>query len=538
MDRKLDLVGIGSMVVDLIYRVPRIIASEEKVILSPHDRREVVRKLVGGVTLNHLAWAGLLGLRVGIFGKQGDDEFGRFLRAGMDRYGIDKHLTLDGVSSSFAHIFVDPQGSRAIYMSPAATSETTADFIRESHADYIRSSKFLSTEISQLPLEAVVASLQIARESNVTTVLDVDVLRSDAIKTLGTREEFEAALSLADYIKPSKAAAAEITGKIDALDATRQLRQEYGARAVVITDGALGSAVSSQAFEERLPAYRITSIDSTGAGDAFLGGMIAGIQYGLDWIDILKLGNACGAACCEITGATPDTDRSLSRVFELYDGTQFTLREKPSARTTPLPADPYENALSTFLSTAINELSSIRERLGEDYFDESIKLITNAEKLGGRVHFTGIGKPQYVAGYVSALFSSTGTPAYFLDGTECVHGSAGQVARGDVVVVISNSGETAEMRASVMALKKNGALILGVSGNPKSWLARESNAFLAVGVTNEGSPLGFEPRASVIAQLYVLAALSIELQARKRITRADYNAWHPGGLIGKFTSCD
>lgn len=538
MDKRLDLVGIGSMVVDLIYRVPRIIASEEKVILSPHDGRDVVRKLVGGVTLNHLAWAGLLGLRVGIFGKQGDDEFGRFLRAGMDRYGIDKHLTLDGVSSSFAHIFVDPQGSRAIYMSPAATSETTGNFIRESHADYIRSSKFLSTEISQLPLEAVVASLQIARESNVTTVLDVDVLRSDAIKTLGTREEFEAALSLADYIKPSKAAAAEITGKIDALDATREIRQQYGARAVVITDGALGSAVSSQTFEDRLPAYRITSVDSTGAGDAFLGGMIAGIQYGLDWIDILKLGNACGAACCEITGATPDTERSLSRVFELYDGTQFTLREKPAARTTQLPADPYENALANFLGTAINELSSIRERLGENYFEESIKLITNAEKLGGRVHFTGVGKPQYVAGYVSALFSSTGTPAYFLDGTECVHGSAGQVARGDVVVVISNSGETAEMRASVMALKKNGALILGVSGNPESWLARESNAFLAVGVTNEGSPLGFEPRASVIAQLYVLAALSIELQARKRITPSDYNAWHPGGLIGKFTSSD
>jgi len=538
MDHELDLVGIGSMVVDLIYRVPRIIASEEKVILSPHEGHDVVRKLVGGVTLNHLAWAGLLGLRVGIFGKQGDDEFGRFLRAGMDRYGIDKHLTLDGASSSFAHIFVDPQGSRAIYMSPAATSETTGDYIRETHADYIRSSKFLSTEISQLPLEAVVTSLQIARESNVTTVLDVDVLRSDAIKTLGTREEFEAALSLADYLKPSKAAAAEITGKIDALDATRQLRQEYGARAVVITDGALGSAVSSQAFEERLPAYRITSIDSTGAGDAFLGGMIAGIQYGLDWIDVLKLGNACGAACCEITGATPDTKKSLSRVFELYDGAQFTLREKPSGRTAPLPADPYENALSNFLSNAIRELSSIHERLGTNYFDESVKLITNAEKLGGRVHFTGIGKPQYVAGYVSALFSSTGTPAYFLDGTECVHGSAGQVARGDVVVVISNSGETAEMRGSVMALKKNGALILGVSGNPTSWLARESDAFLAVGVTNEGSPLGFEPRASVLAQLYVLAALSIELQARKRITRADYNAWHPGGLIGKFTSCD
>jgi len=538
MDQKLDLVGIGSMVVDLIYRVPRIISSEEKVILTAHDGRDIVRKLVGGVTLNHLAWAGLLGLRVGIFGKQGEDELGRFLRAGMDLYEIDKHLTLDGNSSSFAHIFVDPQGSRAIYMSPAATGETTADYVRERHADYIRSSKFLSTEVSQLPLNAVVAALQIAREGGVTTVLDVDVLRSDAIKTLGTRDEFDTALSLADYIKPSKAAAAEITGKIDSLDATRQLRKEFGARAVVITDGALGSAASAHEFEGRLPAYQITPVDSTGAGDAFLGGMIAGIQYGLDWTDILKLANACGGACCEITGATPNLEKSLARVFELYDGTQFTLREKPARTATSSSEDPYDNAVEGFLRTAIDELNKLRSRLGEGYFQEAIKLITNAEKLGGRVHFTGVGKPQYVAGYVSALFSSTGTPAYFLDGTECVHGSAGQVARGDVVVVISNSGETAEMRASVTALKRNGALILGVSGNPQSWLARESNAFLAVGVTNEGSPLGFEPRASVLAQLYVLAALSIELQARKRITHSDYNAWHPGGLIGKYTSGD
>ncbi|MDQ3012339.1 MAG: carbohydrate kinase family protein, partial [Acidobacteriota bacterium] len=106
MEKRFDLVGIGSMVVDLIYRTPRIIGGEEKIALGKHASGEAVKMLVGGVTLNHLSWAGLLGLRVGIFGKQGDDEYGRFLRAGMDRYGLDKHITLDGSSSSFAHIFV------------------------------------------------------------------------------------------------------------------------------------------------------------------------------------------------------------------------------------------------------------------------------------------------------------------------------------------------------------------------------------------------------------------------------------------------
>src|SRR5262245_32992980 len=155
MEKRFDLVGIGSMVADLIYLTPRIIGSEEKIPLVRHESGEMIRKLVGGVTLNNLSWASLLGLRVGIFGKQGDDENGRFLREGMDLYAIDKHLTLDGSSSSSAHIFVDPEGARSIYMSPAATSETDGEYVRAQHANYIRSSRFLSTEISQLPLSAV-----------------------------------------------------------------------------------------------------------------------------------------------------------------------------------------------------------------------------------------------------------------------------------------------------------------------------------------------------------------------------------------------
>ena len=83
MNKHFDLVGVGSMVVDLIYRTPRLISGEEKIKLRRYDSGgETVKMLVGGVTLNHLSWASLLGLRVGIFGKQGDDEYGRFLRAG------------------------------------------------------------------------------------------------------------------------------------------------------------------------------------------------------------------------------------------------------------------------------------------------------------------------------------------------------------------------------------------------------------------------------------------------------------------------
>lgn len=535
------------MVVDLIYRTPRIIGNEEKIALTKYDNGSTVKMIVGGVTLNHLSWAGLMGLRTGIFGKQADDEYGRFLRAGMDRYGIDKHITLDGASSSFAHIFVDPNGGRAIYMSPAATSETTGDYIRAEHADYIRSAKMVSTEISQLPLDAVVAVLEIAREAGIVTVLDVDIPRSDALKSLvkegGNADQFERALSLADYIKPSKAAVIEMLGESDALLAAQALRQKYQAKAVIITDGEAGCAIASDELNDRVDAYRTRSIDSTGAGDAFLGGLLAGLHHGLTWPDALKLANACGAACCEISGATPDLSKSRQRVFELYDGANFEAQSKPAASAAVDSASsgsPYDNAIPFFLDTAIVELTKLRARIGdESYFRRVADFITAAEAAGRRVHVTGIGKPEYVSGYIAALLSSVGTPTYFLDATECVHGSAGQVVPGDVVIALSNSGETMELKAAILALKHNGARVIGVSGNPNSWLAKQSDEFLFAGIECEGSPLNFEPRASIMAEIYVLAALSIELQARKNISRREYNAWHPGGSIGKATSdCD
>jgi len=292
---------------------------------------------------------------------------------------------------------------------------------------------------------------------------------------------------------------------------------------------------------DRIAARRVKAFDSTGAGDAFLGGMIAGLQRGLGWRDTLSLANACGAACCELSGATPDLATSRARVLELYEGGE-TGSLLPGRETRAADAgseshstDPYQNAVRDFLDIAVNELHKLRGRIDEAYLKEVADLLTEVESKGGRIHFTGIGKPEYVAGYLSALFSSTGTPSYFLHGTECVHGSAGQVARGDAVIAISNSGETAELKATVTALRRNGALIVGVSGNSKSWLAKQSDAFLHVGVEREGSPLGFEPRASILAEIYVLAALSVELQSRKSVSLNDYNAWHPGGLIGKHT---
>ncbi len=160
-------------------------------------------------------------------------------------------------------------------------------------------------------------------------------------------------------------------------------------------------------------------------------------------------------------------------------------------------------------------------------------LILDVESKGGRVHVTGIGKPGHLSGYVASLLSSTGTPAYELHGTEAVHGSSGQVVPGDVVIAISNSGETNELKATVTALKKNGAKIISVTGNPESWLAKQGDVALIAGVTQEGDSMNKPPRASILAEALCLQSLSILLQNEKKLTKDQYVKWHPGGSLGK-----
>lgn len=138
-------------------------------------------------------------------------------------------------------------------------------------------------------------------------------------------------------------------------------------------------------------------------------------------------------------------------------------------------------AVERFGDISKEEVNRFIANVDIDSVSKAANLIQDAEKKGNRIHITGIGKPAHVAAYIASLFSSTGTPTYFLHGTEAVHGSCGQLAQGDIVIAISNSGETAELKATVVAVKKNGCKVIGVSGNGESWLAKESDAFLYAG---------------------------------------------------------
>ena len=189
-------------------------------------------------------------------------------------------------------------------------------------------------------------------------------------------------------------------------------------------------------------------------------------------------------------------------------------------------------AIKNFIEISKKETDEFLSNVDLASVEKAAKLIIEAKKRGNRLHISGIGKPAHIASYAASVISSTGTPAYFLHGTEAVHGSCGQLVAGDIVIMISNSGETAEMKATVNAIKNNGCQIIGVSGKSESWLAKESAAFLFAGVKEEGGPLNRAPRMSIIAETFILQILSLYLQMDYDLDPKQYVKWHPGGSLG------
>ena len=190
-------------------------------------------------------------------------------------------------------------------------------------------------------------------------------------------------------------------------------------------------------------------------------------------------------------------------------------------------------AVEVFLRSAKESFTAYADSVDCAALRDAAALILASQAAGGRIHVTGIGKPGHVAAYAASLLASTGNPAVFLHGTEAVHGSCGQLVAGDVVIAISNSGETAELKATVNAVHANGCKVIAVTGNPDSWLAAHSECTLLAGVREEGGPLNRAPRNSVNAEMLVLQALSVLLQVEADWTPEKYVRCHPGGKLGE-----
>jgi len=171
----------------------------------------------------------------------------------------------------------------------------------------------------------------------------------------------------------------------------------------------------------------------------------------------------------------------------------------------------------------------LKNRLGKSFI-KSIELIL---KCRGRVIVSGMGKTGIIAQKFSATLASTGTPSLFLHTAEAIHGDLGKVTGEDVVIILSNSGATEEMKQFLPILKKIGAPIISLTGNSKSVLAKYSDVVLDVSVKKEACPLGLAPTASTTATLAMADALAICLLERKGFQEKDFAFFHPGGALGK-----
>ncbi len=181
------------------------------------------------------------------------------------------------------------------------------------------------------------------------------------------------------------------------------------------------------------------------------------------------------------------------------------------------------------LDTEARAITSLAGRLS-DPFVAAIELMLGCR---GRVVVSGIGKSGHVARKLAATLASTGTPAFFVHPAEAGHGDLGMIAAGDVVVMLSNSGETDELLLLTPHLKRQGAALIALTGNEKSTLARAADVHLDASVDAEACPLGLAPTASTTAALALGDALALAILDARGFSVDDFARSHPGGALGR-----
>ena len=181
------------------------------------------------------------------------------------------------------------------------------------------------------------------------------------------------------------------------------------------------------------------------------------------------------------------------------------------------------------IKTEAQAVKDLAKRLDKNFL-AAVDLIC---KCRGRVIVTGMGKTGIIGRKMASTFSSTGTPSIWMHSAEAVHGDLGQVTRNDLLILLSNSGETEEIKRLLPIIKKIGAKIIAITGNPRSNLAKHSDVALNVAVKKEGCPLDLAPMASTTATLVMGDALAACLIDRKGFQKEDFAFYHPAGMLGR-----
>jgi len=177
----------------------------------------------------------------------------------------------------------------------------------------------------------------------------------------------------------------------------------------------------------------------------------------------------------------------------------------------------------------IQELIKIKNKLDDNF----VKVINLIAKSQGKLIISGVGKSGLIGKKISATLSSTGTPSFFLNPTEAYHGDLGVVEKNDILLLISNSGESDEVLKLIPFFKDNGNKIISFSGNPNSTLAKNSDLNLNIGIENEACPLKLATTSSTTATLVMGDALAVGLMKIKNFKEMNFAKFHPGGSLGK-----
>lgn len=193
-----------------------------------------------------------------------------------------------------------------------------------------------------------------------------------------------------------------------------------------------------------------------------------------------------------------------------------------------VPASAIESAHRTF-HTEIAALQALDARL-DDTFERAVALVLECR---GRIVATGIGKTGHIARKLAATLASTGTPAFFMHGTEALHGDLGMLTSEDILLAISNSGTGQELLALVPPAKRLGARIIAITGNPESELARVADVHLNAHVSQEACPLNLAPTASTTAALVLGDAIAVACLEARGFDANDFARSHPAGALGR-----
>lgn len=174
-------------------------------------------------------------------------------------------------------------------------------------------------------------------------------------------------------------------------------------------------------------------------------------------------------------------------------------------------------------------ITALEQKINDD-FVQACHLMLNCK---GRIVVTGMGKSGHIAGKIAATLASTGTPAFFVHTGEASHGDLGMITQHDVVLALSNSGETSEVLTILPIIKRLDVPFIAMTGNPRSSLAKFATVHIDVSVDQEACPLGLAPTSSTTAALVMGDALAVSLLETKGFTRDDFALSHPGGSLGK-----